>query len=102
MCNEIKDTSKRDQTIAREHAEYAYGRGKNWTYDDIWSAYSKPSLAKIRAWEFCKSMCKELNGHSLIISARSSHFFSACFKFEDEGRDCYAYITYANNRFCYA
>ena len=101
MCKQIENTSKRNQTIAREKAQYAYSN-RQWTYTDIFQAYNKPSANKVRAWEHCKKLCEELNGNSLIITGRSSHFFSACFKFQDKGRDCYAYITADYNRYCYA
>jgi len=101
MCKQIENTSKRDQRIARETAEYAYNN-RRWTYDDIFKAYSKPSIEKIRAWEYCKRACREVNGHDLIITARNTWKFSACFKFEDNGRKCYGYITPAYDRYCYA
>lgn len=101
MCKQIENTSKRNQAIARKQAEYAYNN-RQWTYTDIFQAYNKPSENKIRAWEHCKKLCEELNGNSLIITGRSCHFFSACFKFQDKGRDCYAYITADYNRYCYA
>ena len=101
MCKQIENTSRKDQTIARKAAEHAY-MNRRYTYDDIFTAYTSPSINKIRAWEHCKKLCHDLNGHSLIITGRSSHCFSVCFKFEDKGRDCYAYITRDYSRYCYA
>lgn len=101
MCKQIENTSRRHQTIARQNAEYAYNN-RRWTYGDIFEAYSKPSTAKVRAWEYCKQLCKEVNGHDIIISARGCQTFSVCFKFEDNGRPCYAYITRDYDRYCYA
>ena len=101
MCKQIEATSRKDQTIARKAAEHAYSH-RQWTYDDIWSAYSNPSVNKVRAWEACKKLCKQLDGKDLIITGKSSHCFSVCFKFQDKGRDCYAFITRDYSRFCYA
>lgn len=100
MCKAIENTSAKNQRIAREYAEFAYRRG--YVYRDIFAAYNKPSIAKIRAWDYCKRLCKEMNGHDLIICARNSMKFSACFKFESDGKNCYAYITKDYDRFCYA
>ena len=100
--NCIEKTSKKDQKIARERAVYAYNN-RRWTYDSIWKAYEKPSNAKVRAWDYCKELCRENNGHDLIITARNCMKFSAVFKFEDENGDlCYCYITKDYDRFCKA
>ena len=103
MMNPAKNESKKDQRIAREACEYAYNRKSN-TYGDICEAYGKPSAAKVRAWDGCKSLCAMLNGFDLIISARNSMKFSAMFKYADAetGELCYCYITPAYNRFCFA
>lgn len=101
MCKQIEQTSKRDQTICREKAAWAYA-ARQWTFTDIWTAYSNPSRAKVAAWDACKKLCKKLHGHDLIISARSSHVFSACFKFVADGRPAYCYITRDYTRYSYA
>lgn len=101
MCKQINNTKKRDQRIAREAASFAYAN-RRWMYSDIWEAYNKPSAAKVAAWEYCKRVCAEVNGHDLIISGRSSMVFSAVFKFEDNGKPCYGYITKSYDRYCYA
>ena len=101
MCKQIENTSKANQRKAREAAEYAYNN-RRWTYDDIFDAYRNPSQAKVAAWEYCKQLCKELDGHDLIISAKAHQAFSAVFKFEDHGHLCYGYITKDYNRYYYA
>lgn len=100
MCKAIENTSAKNQRIAREYAEYAYNN--RYTYTDIFQAYGNPSAAKIRAWDYCKRLCKEMNGHDLIITGKNCMKFSACFKFEDAGKPCYCYITKDYDRFCYA
>ena len=73
-------------------------------YDDIYSAYKNPSVYKVRAWNWCKELCREMHGYDLIISAAGCQTFSVVFTFNERGtgRKCYAYITRDYNRFCYA
>ena len=101
MNERIKNTSKAGQKKAREAAVFAYAH-KN--YDDIYSAYKNPSVYKVRAWNWCKELCREMHGYDLIISAAGCMTFSVVFTFNERGtgRKCYAYITRDYNRFCYA
>lgn len=104
MNDYIKNTSKKNQKIARSAAAYAYS-GRAWnTYTDIFSAYERPSIYKVRAWDYCKRLCAECNGYDLIISSKNTMQFSACFKFDDPetGELCYGYITKDYDRFCKA
>ena len=102
MNKHIENTSKKNQRIARDAASWAYS-GRNWkNYKDIFEAYKNPSIRKVRAFEYCKNLCAELNGFDLVIPAAGCQTFSVCFKFYDEGRLCYAYITRDYDRFCYA
>lgn len=98
----INNTSKRDQRIARERATAAFSRPA-WLYDDIYAAYSRPSFAKVRAWEYCKRLCAECNGWGLAIASKNSMVFTAVFQFEGEdGKPAVAYITRDYDRFAYA
>lgn len=103
MCKQIDNMSKQGQKIARNAAEYAYNHPA-YTYDDIYSAYSRPSANKIRAWDHCKELCRSLKGYALRITGKSSHAFSAVFKFNDEETRelCYCYMTKDYTRYCYA
>ena len=103
MCKQIENTSKANQRIARNAAEYAYNN-RRWTYGDIYDAYDRPSREKVRAWEYCKRICEELRGFDLLISSKNTFNFSAVFKFADDktGELCYCYITKDYDRFCYA
>lgn len=51
---------------------------------DIVSAYKKPSVAKRRAWNYCKELCAELNGNNLKVVSNNCHFFTAGFQFADK------------------
>ena len=102
MCKEVEQTSKKNRSVARGAAECAY-QNRRWTYSDIWHAYDRPSAAKVAAWEYCRQLCDKLNGYDLLIASRNTFAFSVVFTFEDEdGRECYAYITRDYDRFCYA
>lgn len=101
--NSFMNTKPRDQRIARAAAEYAYS-GKSWkVFTDIYQAYRTPSIYKVRAWNRCLELCREMNGYDIVISAAGCQTFSVCFKFTDPdtGRRCYAYITRDYDRFCY-
>ena len=104
MNERIKNTSKRDQNIARARAEYAYSV-KCWkNYSDIWEAYKNPSVYKVWAFMHCQELCKKMHGFDLVIPAAGCQTFSVCFKFREKGtrKLCYAYITRDYERFCYA
>lgn len=101
MNQQIMNTTIRNQNVARQNVEFAYNN-RSWTYNDIYQAYGRPSTEKVRAWEYCKRACKEVNGYDLIISSKNTFRFSACFKFEADGELCYGYITADYDRYCYA
>lgn len=103
MDKNIEMTKKADQRRAREAATWAY-QNRRWTYTDIYDAYEKPSVYKVRAWDYCKRLCAEKNGRDLIITGKNCMKFSAVFKFKEEGtgRDCFAYITKDYDRYAYA
>lgn len=51
---------------------------------DITSAYKKPSVAKRRAWNYCKELCANLNGKDLKVVSNNCYFFTAGFQFADK------------------
>ena len=99
----VKNTSRKNQNIARAAAVHAYNN-RRWTASDIWEAYDRPSAAKVRAWDYCRELCANMGGFDLLISGWNCMQFSVVFKFEDEntGVLCYAYITRDYDRFCEA
>ena len=104
MLKEIANTSKKDQKIARAQGEWVYERNGGHCFRDIYDAYERPSVYKVRAFEYCKDLCARLNGFDLRITGRNCMKFSVCFKFFDpeDGQLCYAYITRDYDRFCHA
>ena len=102
MCKFIEQTKQADRRIARAAAYHAYGNPA-WTYSDIFAAYARPSAAKIEAWNYCRELCRDLNGYNLRISSRNTYRFSAVFTYTTEnGSKAYAYITPEHDRFAYA
>lgn len=103
MKNPIINMSKKDQRIAYRAASAAYETPRYLCYD-IWEAYEKPSVYKVRAWNRCKELCHSLSGWGLAITGHNSMTFSVVFQYSDPdtGELCYAYITKDYDRFCYA
>ena len=100
----VKNTSRKNQRIAREAAEYAYS-GRSWKVcRDIYEAYKSPSVYKVRAFRRCQELCEEMNGFDLVIASHGVQTFSVVFTFinEETGVVCYAYITRDYDRFCEA
>lgn len=102
MNSYVEKTRMSEQRKARIAAEYAYNN-RRWTYDDLWDAYERPSMDKVRAWRHCLDLCASLGGYDILIASRNTFSFSVVFAFDDDdGRMCYAYITRDYERFCYA
>lgn len=57
---------KSEQNKAHGAARWAYNGGT--TYSDIFTAYGKPSAAKVAAWDHCKELCRAFNGSRLVIN----------------------------------
>lgn len=51
------------------------------TFCDIYEAYGRPSVYKVRAWENCKALCQNLGGIRLRITGRTTHAFTVMFYF---------------------
>lgn len=85
--------------IAQVRSEYIWSRNY-LCKEDIYEAYKKPSLAKVRAWEGCKRLCEEFNGWNLKILHAGCQLFSAGFEFADEdGVINYMWITKSQERY---
>ena len=95
---------KAEQRKAQAAGAHAYGAGAPYTFDDIRTAYSKPSTAKIAAWERCKALCASFNGEALRITGKNSMKFFAVFRYIETatGAICYCYITPSYTRHAYA
>ena len=105
MENPVKNTSKKNQRIAKDKTSYVYDTGNYTKYPtNIFSAYKKPSVEKIKAFEYCENLCKELDGFNLVIPCHGVQTFSVTFEYADKdtGVICRAYITRDYDRFCEA
>ena len=82
---------KQQERVAKSNIERWKASNKN----DITSAYKKPSMAKRRAWNYCKELCAGLNGNNLKVVSNNCHFFTAGFQFVDKetGVVKYMHIT---------
>ena len=63
-------------------------------YESIFSAYGKPSFAKIRAFNYCLNTCRKYNGFNLRILSKNNFMFTCGFFFYNEdGKKQFYYIT---------
>lgn len=74
---------------------YRYYSGKQESYD-ILIFYQKPSLNKIKAWQFCKELTSKNNGNDLHICGGNSSTFSAGFTMVENNKKYLIYITRDN------
>lgn len=65
-------------------AKMNINRWKNTQKRDLYDVYKNPSLAKRRAWRYCKELCANLNGKDLKVISNNCHFFTAGFQFADK------------------
>lgn len=59
----------------------------------LFNAYASPSYNKVKAWERCKEICNNLNGHGLKVVSKNTFVFTAGFTFEKDGKKYYCHIT---------
>ena len=71
----------------------AYESYRNSYMYDLWDAYDRFSHAKRNAWEYCKNLCEEKNGHGLKIISKNTFQFTAGFEYEENGKNMFMYIT---------
>lgn len=89
------------RTRAAKAAFAGYSRPSYYHKNGIYSAYTRPSVYKVRAWEYCKELCRKLNGRGLMILGHGAQTFSVGFTFTDpEGVNRFAYITRDYNSVC--
>ena len=74
---------------------YHYYSGKRESYD-IFNFYKKPSVNKIKAWQFCIKLTSKNNGNDLHICGGNSSVFSAGFTMTENDKKYLIYITRDN------
>ena len=81
-------------TYRKRQAESALKRFEFSRYESIFSAYGKPSCAKIRAFQYCVETCEKYNGFKLRILSKNTFMFTCGFFFYDkDGKKQFYYIT---------
>lgn len=66
---------------------------------NLYDLYNNPSCYKHQAYNYCKDLMYKLNGHDLKILGGNCMTFSVGFLFENDGKQCFAYITKTYDRF---
>lgn len=79
----------------------AYQRYLTSSYgNNLYKCYAHPSYAKFDAMDYCNALCREMNGRDLRIISYNVMVFTVGFIFTDEdGRECFAYITRDHDRY---
>ena len=67
---------------------------------NIFQAYARPSNAKIRIFDKWEKYIQEINGHNLMITGISCHYFSLMFELSEPNTNkrYIAYITASHNK----
>ena len=70
-----------------------------WYTRCLYDVYKGFSEAKMRAWEYCKAKCSEMNGRNLTIISYCTTNFTAAFEYThpDTGVLMLHVETYANS-----
>lgn len=77
----------------------AYNMYKQSNMYNLYDLYNNPSCYKHQAYNYCVNLMQKMNGHDLKILGGNSQTFSVGFLFENDGKECFAYITKDYNRF---
>lgn len=78
-----------------KQAKSAFPYYMNSSYSNLFSAYSKPSKDKIKAFTECKKTQEKLNGFDFRIISINKHIFTCGFKYINllTGKRMFYYIT---------
>lgn len=78
----------------------AYANYKVSMMCELYDCYNSFSKAKANAMEYCENLMHELNGRGLRIISYNQNVFTVGFIFTNEdGRECFAYITRDYDRY---
>jgi hypothetical protein len=84
----MKNTTA-DKRQALGHYEM-YKRSSATTLRDVYDSWSR---AKENAYEYCRNLMAEKNGHGFRIITANTFMFTAGFEFEEDGKQMFMYIT---------
>ena len=96
---EFESNHKINNCVRNAWRAIVSGRAVN----SIWQAYERPSVYKVRAWEWCKIACKEDGGDTPWVTGWNSSKFTCayfCGHYET-GERCLAVHTADNVYWCY-
>lgn len=94
--NRTFNFSMTEQRKARD----AYDRYLKSTACSLYDVYDSYSDAKAQAYDHCRQLMKDLNGHDFRIVSYNIMQFTAGFRFEHECKEWFCYITRDYNRVC--
>lgn len=88
-----KKMTKRERT--------AYEDWKRSEMYELYHAYGSASTAKWNAWEYCKRLCRDMNGEGLKVISKNTFQFTVGFEYpsEETGEIMFAYITANSDTF---
>lgn len=69
---------------------------QRYEYSDnynLWQCYERPSYYKVRAYEYCKSLCAQMNGWGFKIIGYNTSMFSIGFKYKKDDKTMFHYET---------
>lgn len=71
--------------------------------ENLWDAYERPSIYKVRAWEWCKVACRDDDGGGLCVTGWNCSKFTCAYFFghHETGERCLAVHTAENVYWCY-
>jgi hypothetical protein len=72
----------------------SYKRSSTTTLREVYGSYSS---AKAKAYEYCRNLMAEKNGHGFRIISANGWMFTAGFMFEEDGKQMFMYITKSKN-----
>lgn len=81
--------TKADKRQALAHYE-DYKRSNATSLRSVYGSYSE---AKERAWNYCRDLMLEKDGHGLRVISANGWMFTAGFEFEENGKQMFMYIT---------
>lgn len=77
----------------------AFKRYQNSSNRNLWQVYKNCSDEKYEAFDYCKRLCEEYNGHDLKIVSFNKYQFTCGFIGEVNGVKAFVYITMNDDRY---
>lgn len=75
----MKKSTQRAQSFIRRYKFY-----KEKDIDNIFKAYSRPSQAKVDAYNEIEKEMKEVGGYNMVITGAGQHLFSCAYRLKND------------------